>query len=276
MRVQEFFDAATSTLTYVVFDEESGDGVVIDPVLDLDAVSGAVGTASLDKIEVFVARHDLRLHYALETHVHADHITGAAHLRARRGAKTVIGARVTEVQENFERCFHAGTTRATDGSQFDRLVGDGDVLRAGTLAIAVIATPGHTPSCVSYRIGDAVFTGDALFIEDFGTGRCDFPSGSAADLYASVHGKLYALPPATRVFVGHDYQPGKRPLRFVTTIGASCGSNVHLRHDTTRDEFIRLREARDLTLTPPRLFFPSVQHNVNAGLAPVDAAARAA
>lgn len=268
MQVQEFFDPATFTLTYVVFDEASRDAVVIDPALDYDPVAAETATTSCDRIVDFVQQHGLRVHYVLETHAHADHITAAPRLKKRLGAEVVIGARITEVQSTFQQIFDLGAGLATDGSQFDRLVGDGDQLHAGTLPIAVIATPGHTPACVTYRIGDAVFTGDALFIEDYGTGRCDFPAGSADELYTSVHDKLYELPDDTRVFVGHDYQPGERPLRFETRIGAEKRSNVQLAARTTRDEFVRFRQQRDATLKPPQLLFPSVQLNVNAGQLP--------
>lgn len=268
MKVQEFFDPATFTLTYVVFDEASRDAVVIDPVLDFDPLAAETGTASLEKIVAFVKENALRVHYVLETHAHADHITGAPLLKKRLEADVVIGARIIEVQKTFQQVFDLGAALATDGSQFDRLVGDGDELRAGALRIEVIATPGHTPACVSYKIGDAVFTGDALFIEDYGTGRCDFPNGSADELYTSVHDKLYRLPDETRVFVGHDYQPGQRELRFATTIGTSRRANIQLRNETTREEFVRFRKERDATLKAPRLLFPSVQLNVNAGRLP--------
>ncbi len=268
MKVQELFDPATFTLTYVVFDEASRDAVVIDPVLDFDPLAAETGTASVEKVIAFAEQHALRVHYVLETHAHADHITGAQLLKKRLEAGVVIGARITEVQKTFQQVFDLGAAFATDGSQFDRLAGDGDELRAGALRIEVIATPGHTPACVTYKIGDAIFTGDALFIEDYGTGRCDFPSGSADELYTSVHDKLYRLPDDTRVFVGHDYQPGQRPLRFATTLGASKRTNIQLRTETTRDEFVRFREERDATLSPPRLLFPSVQLNVNAGKPP--------
>jgi glyoxylase-like metal-dependent hydrolase (beta-lactamase superfamily II) len=268
MKVQEFFDPATFTLTYVVFDEASRDAVVIDPVLDFDPLAAETGTASLEKIVAFAKQQGLRVHYVLETHAHADHVTGAQPLKKRLEAEVVIGARITEVQKTFQQVFDLGAALATDGSQFDRLVRDGDELRAGTLRIRVIETPGHTPACVTYKMGDAVFTGDALFIEDYGTGRCDFPAGSADELYTSVHDKLYALADDTRVFVGHDYQPGQRPLRFETTIGASKHANVQLKNETTREEFVRFRKERDATLQAPRLLFPSVQLNVNAGKLP--------
>ncbi len=268
MKVQELFDPATSTLTYVVFDEASRDAVVIDSVLDFDPIAAETGAASVEKIISFVKQNALRVHYVLETHAHADHITGAPILKKRLEAGVVIGARIIEVQKTFEQVFDLGAALATDGSQFERLVDDGDVLHAGTLRIEVITTPGHTPACVTYKIDDAIFTGDALLIEDFGTGRCDFPRGSADELYTSVHDKLYRLPDDTRVFVGHDYQPGERALRFMTTIGASKRANIHLKTETTRADFVRFRNARDATLQVPRLLFPSVQINVNAGKLP--------
>jgi glyoxylase-like metal-dependent hydrolase (beta-lactamase superfamily II) len=268
MKVHALFDPATYTLTYVVYDEATRDAVVIDPVLDYDPGAAATSTASLDALGAFLAEHGLRVHLALETHAHADHVSGGAVLRKRLGARVVIGARITEVQRTFQGVFDLGEALAVDGSQFDRLVKDGERLEAGSLSVGVLETPGHTPACVSYVIGDAVFTGDALFIEDYGTGRCDFPAGSATALYTSVHERLYGLPDDTRVFVGHDYQPGGRALRFETTIGASKAANVQLRGETTREEFVRLRESRDATLAPPRLLFPSVQLNVNGGRLP--------
>lgn len=268
MQIQEFFDPETFTLTYVVFDEASSDAVIIDPVLDYEPCSAETGTKSINLVAGFVQRNKLRVHYVLETHAHADHITGAQVLRKRFGAQVAIGARITEVQAVFRDVFDLGASLATDGSQFDRLLKDGEVLRAGTLAIEALATPGHTPACMTYKIGDAIFTGDALFIEDYGTGRCDFPNGSAEDLYASVHDKLYALRDATRVFVGHDYLPGGRPLRFTTTIGDSKRKNIQLKASTSREEYVSFRTARDRTLKAPRLLLPSVQLNVNAGRLP--------
>lgn len=267
MQVQEFFDPATSTLTYVVFDAASHDAVVVDPVLDFDPLTAATSTESLEKVLAFARGRGLRVWYVLETHAHADHLSGAQYLKKQLEAEVVIGARITEVQTTFRELYDLGTL-ATDGSQFDRLVHDGDELHAGTLRVQVIATPGHTPACVTYRIEDAVFTGDALFVEDYGTGRCDFPRGNADDLYTSVHDRLYRLPDETRVFVGHDYQPGGRAVRFETSIGASKRGNVQLDATTTRDAFVRFRRERDASLKPPRLLFASVQINVNAGRLP--------
>jgi glyoxylase-like metal-dependent hydrolase (beta-lactamase superfamily II) len=267
MKIQEFYDPNTYTLTFVVFDEATHDAVVIDPVLDYDPGSSQTSTASVDAVSRFIEKEGLKLHYVLETHAHADHLSSSQILKQRYGAKVAIGARITEVQETFRALFDLGPEFRVDGGQFDKLLADGETVTAGSLAVKVIATPGHTPACVSYLIGDAVFTGDALFMEDYGTGRCDFPRGSAEDLYQSIQ-KLYALPDATRVFVGHDYQPNGRGLRFETTIGKSKRENVQLRADTTREEFVRFRKTRDATLAAPRLLFPSVQVNVNAGILP--------
>ena len=268
MNIETFYDLATFTLTYVVYDPRSRDAVVIDPVLDYDPLSSATSTVSLGRLDAFLKKERLRLHWVLETHAHADHLSGSQWLKRRHDAKLGIGARITEVQAVFADVFDLGDSFATDGSQFDRLFHDGERIRAGTLEIEVIATPGHTPACLSYLIADTVFTGDALFIEDYGTGRCDFPRGSAEALYTSVHERLYALPDATRVFVGHDYRPNGRELRTQTTIGKSKAANVQLHAETTRSEFVNMRQARDAKLAPPRLLYPSVQVNVNAGRLP--------
>ncbi|MEO0811430.1 MAG: MBL fold metallo-hydrolase, partial [Myxococcota bacterium] len=222
MDVKSFFDARTSTLTYVVFDPESLDSVVIDPVLDYDAASSHTWTECLDLVTEFLRAKDLTLHYVVETHAHADHLSGAQLLKERfPGARSAVGRRITDVQRVFKDVFDLPGDFPTDGRQFDRLLDDGEVLEAGTLAFETIFTPGHTPADVSFRIEDAVFTGDSLFMPDFGTGRCDFPAGSASDLYRSIQERLYVLPDETRVFVGHDYQPGGRALAYETSIGES-------------------------------------------------------
>lgn len=268
IHVQAFFDPDTFTLTYVVYDAASKDAVIIDPVLDYDAVASTTAAASPEKVAGFLRTEGLRLHFVLETHAHADHLSAAQYFKRHFDAKIAIGARITEVQSTFKEIFDLPESFRADGGQFDRLLQNGEVVKAGALAIEVIATPGHTPACVSYLIDDALFAGDTLFLEDYGCGRCDFPRGSASDLYASVHDRLYKLPDATRVFVGHDYQPHGRPLRFETTIGASKSSNIQLAERTKREEFIAFRTARDATLTPPRLLFPSVQVNIDAGRLP--------
>jgi glyoxylase-like metal-dependent hydrolase (beta-lactamase superfamily II) len=265
--IKELFDPATYTLTFVVHDPKTRDAVVIDPVLDFDPIASRTSTKSIEAVEAYLRTNELRLHYVLETHAHADHLSGSQYLKTRFGAGVVIGEHITAVQQVFRGVFALPEGFAVDGSQFDRLVKDGEIVEAGSLRIRVLATPGHTPACVSFVIDDAVFTGDALFIEDYGTGRCDFPSGSADALFDSIQ-KLYALPEATRVFVGHDYQPEGRALRFETTIGASKAKNVQITATTTRDQFVTFRQGRDKTLAAPRLLFPSVQINVDAGRLP--------
>jgi glyoxylase-like metal-dependent hydrolase (beta-lactamase superfamily II) len=265
--VKAFFDPRTSTLTYVVWDAATLDAVVIDPVLDYSPIGSYTWTESVDAVSAFVREKGLCLHHVLETHAHADHLSGSQLLRRQFGATIVIGERIREVQHTFQRIFELGLHFATDGSQFDRLAKDGETLHAGSLEITVIATPGHTPACVTYRIGDAIFTGDVLFMDDYGTGRCDFPNGSAEAMYDSVR-KLYELPDDTRVFVGHDYQPGGRELRWQTTIAASKRNNPQLNARTTRADFVSFRKQRDAKLAAPNLLFQSVQVNIDAGRLP--------
>jgi glyoxylase-like metal-dependent hydrolase (beta-lactamase superfamily II) len=266
-KVEAFFDPRTFTLSYVVWDPETRDAVVIDPVLDYEPVGSHTFTESVDKVSRFVETQKLRVHWVLETHAHADHLSGSQLLRRWFDAKVVIGEKITEVQQTFQRVFDLPESFPTDGSQFDRLVRDGETFRAGSLEIAVIATPGHTPACVTYRIGDSIFTGDVLFMEDYGTGRCDFPKGSAEAMYESVK-KLYTLPDDTRVFPGHDYPPEGRDVRWETSIGASKAKNPQLSAKTEKTEFVRARNQRDATLAAPKLLFQSVQVNVGAGRLP--------
>lgn len=265
MESKAFFDETTFTLTYVVWDEATKDAVVIDSVLNYDPLSSQTSTSSLDELCEFVRQQDLTVHWALETHAHADHLSGAQVLKQRLGAKTAIGDDITVVQETFKNVFDLGDDFATDGSQFDKLIAHGEVLEAGSLAIKAIQTPGHTPACLTFQIDDAIFTGDALFMHDYGTGRCDFPKGSAADLYHSIQDRLYSLPDETRVFPGHDYMPDGRELRYETTIGKSKAQNPQLRPETALEEFVSLRESRDKQLDAPRLLYQSVQFNVNGG-----------
>lgn len=268
MEIRAFFHEPTYTLTYLVWDPETRDAVVIDPVRDYDQGASKTGTAALDALDAALKGLELKLRFVLETHAHADHLSGAPVLRESHGAPVGIGARIVEVQALFKDVFDMPANFSVEGRQFDRLLGDGEVLEAGSLEVEVISTPGHTPACVSYRIGDALFTGDALFMDDYGTGRCDFPGGSADQLYSSIHDRLYALPDATRVFVGHDYQPGGRALAYETSIGKSKANNPQLREDTSREDFVRFREQRDAGLKAPRLLYPSVQINVDGGQLP--------
>ncbi len=268
MKIEPFYDPATFTLTYVAYDSTSRDAVVLDPVLDYDPLASATATASIAAVASFLEKERLKVHYIFETHAHADHLSGSQYLKRRFHARVAIGARIADVQRIFRDVFDLGASFAVDGSQFDALIQDNEKLRAGKLEIGAIATPGHTPACMTYMIDDAIFTGDALFIEDYGTGRCDFPGGSADALYSSVHDRLYALPEATRVFVGHDYQPGGRSLRYETTIGKSKEANIQLRASTSRKDFIRMRSERDAKLPAPRLLYPSIQVNVEAGRLP--------
>ncbi len=276
MKIETFFDPRTFTLTHVVFDPDTRDALVIDPVLDYDPVGSVVSTDSVDHVTEFLRREALTLRAVLETHAHADHLSGSQVLRARfPGAVVAIGERIREVQGVFKGVFDLGDEFTPDGRQFDRLLADGETFTAGSLSVHVIATPGHTPACVSYHVGDAVFTGDALFMPDYGTGRCDFPRGSAAALYRSVTTRLYSLPDATRVFVGHDYMPGGRALAFESTIGAERQHNIQLPADRSEADFIAFRQARDAKLDPPKLLYPSLQVNIRAGHLPEPAHAGA-
>jgi glyoxylase-like metal-dependent hydrolase (beta-lactamase superfamily II) len=267
--VKEFFDRATWTLTYVVHDEDTKDAVVIDPVWDYDPAASKMSQISAEKVLDYISDQGLKVHYILETHAHADHVSGSQILKQKiPGSKIAIGTRITDVQKVFKNVFNLDPDFATDGSQFDLLLQEDKPLQAGSLTIQTIYTPGHTPACGSYVIGDAVFTGDALFMPDYGTGRCDFPAGSAEDLFTSVHEKLYRLPDHYRVFVGHDYLPNGRPLAFESTIGEQKAKNIHIRAETKKAEFVEFRNARDKSLAAPRLLLPSVQVNIDAGKLP--------
>lgn len=267
MHVEPFFDERTFTLTYVVFDEASRRAVVIDPVLDFEPTSGKVWTESVEKLAAFIDQLKLDVRFVLETHAHADHLSGSQWLKKRYGAQVAISARITEVQRVFKDVFDLEALR-TDGTQFDVLLSDGQVLELGALKLEAIATPGHTPACMSFKVGDAVFTGDALFLDDVGVGRCDFPKGDAGALYDSVTQRLFTLPPTTRLFVGHDYPPAGRTWRAMTTVEQARAANVQLKASLAKSEFVDKRTARDRTLSPPRLLYPSVQVNVDAGRLP--------
>ena len=269
--VRGFFDPATHTVTYLVSDPATGQAAIIDPVLDFDAASARTSTRSIDAVMAALWSEGLKLALVLETHAHADHLTAAAHLRAATGVSIGIGGRITQVQSAFGPLFGAEDVRP-DGAVFDHLYADGDAFALGDLTVEVIHTPGHTPACVSYRIGDAVFTGDTLFMPDYGTARTDFPGGDARTLYRSIQ-RLLTLPDDTRIFVGHDYLPqGRTDFRFETTVAEQRAQNIHIGGGASEDAFVAMREARDATLGAPQLILPSLQVNIRAGdLPPPDA-----
>jgi len=265
--VTAFFDEATFTVTYVVTDPGSARAAIVDPVLDFDPASGRTSTASADEVAGFVRDNGLTVDWILETHVHADHLSAAPYLQGVLGGKKSIGRNVTEVQATFQKIYNLDHL-ATDGSQFDHLFADGDQFTIGELACHVIATPGHTPACVTYVIGDAAFVGDTMFMPDFGTARTDFPGGSAAELYASIR-RILDLPPATRLFMCHDYKaPGRDEYAWETTVAEQRSKNIHINDTVSRDDFVAMREARDSQLGMPKLILPSIQVNVRAGHLP--------
>jgi len=269
--IRAFFDKATNTISYLVADPATGCAAVIDPVLDYDAAAGEVDTRSTDALLAAAAEAGLVIDWVLETHIHADHLSGACIIKARTGARVGIGARVREVQRIFRPVFGADDM-VPDGRVFDVLFADGERVALGSLTIEVLHTPGHTPACVSYRIGDAVFVGDTLFMPDSGTARADFPGGDAATLFRSVS-RLLALPGETRVFVCHDYRgQGGRDFAWETTIADQRARNIHVRDGTSEAAFVALREARDATLATPALLLPAIQVNMRAGhFPPADA-----
>jgi glyoxylase-like metal-dependent hydrolase (beta-lactamase superfamily II) len=265
--VRSFFHAPTFTASHLVVDPETRQAALIDPVLDFDAKSGRTGTAFADELLAAAAGERARIVWILETHAHADHLTAAPYLKEKTGAGIAIGAEITRVQNVFKPIFNAAEMPA-DGSQFDRLFGDGEQFAIGRLAATVMATPGHTPACVSYRIGDAVFVGDTLFMPDYGTARTDFPDGDARTLYRSIR-RLLALPPETRMFLCHDYgAPGRPDFCWETTVGEQRAKNIHVRDGIGEAEFVALRQARDRTLEMPQLILPSIQVNMRAGRFP--------
>ncbi len=265
MQIRYFFDEHTSTLTYVVHDATTA--VVIDSVRDFDARSGRTSWHGSERVARYIEAERLSVAFAIDTHAHADHMTGLPFFKERFGARSVTGARVGAVQEAFRAFFDLGESFPTDGSQFDVLLDEGDRLGFGSLAVEALHTPGHTPAHMSWKIGDAVFVGDTLFTPDYGAARCDFPGGSAAELYDSVQ-RLYSMPEDTRLFLCHDYAPGDRPLAFLTTVAEQKRANVQLSARTTRDEFIAFRGGRDAELAAPELLLPSIQVNIRAGELP--------
>jgi glyoxylase-like metal-dependent hydrolase (beta-lactamase superfamily II) len=265
--IRALFDEPTNTVSYLVWNPGEKRGVVIDPVLDFDPASGTVDDGSVEEILKAAEDEGIAIEWVLETHVHADHLSGAPLIKARTGAKVAIGEHVRDVQTIFRPIFGADDMKA-DGSDFDRLLIDGERFEAGGLDIEVIHTPGHTPACVSYRIGDAVFVGDTLFMPDYGTARTDFPGGCARQLYRSIH-KLLSLPPDTRLFMCHDYKaPGRDRFAWETTVAEQRRANQHIHDGVGEDEFVAMREERDRTLSTPKLLIPSIQVNMRAGRFP--------
>ncbi|MEP3563953.1 MAG: MBL fold metallo-hydrolase [Marinobacter sp.] len=266
--VQHFFDEPTNTFSYVVRDPDSQACAILDSVLDFDYAAGRTDVRSADAIIQYVRDNDLTVEWVLETHVHADHLSAAPYLHEQLGGKTGIGARITDVQEIFGKAFNAGTEFARDGSQFDRLFKEGDTFSIGGLEGRVLHTPGHTPACLTYVIGDAAFVGDTLFMPDYGTARCDFPGGDARTLFRSIQ-KVLALPEQTRIFLCHDYKaPGREEFHCMTTVAEQREANVHVHQGVSEDEFVKMRTERDATLGMPRLILPSVQVNMRAGEMP--------
>ena len=262
--IESFFDEPTNTISYLVADPATGEAVVIDPVLDFDMASGNADTRSAERILTSAQAHGWRITMVLETHAHADHLSAAPFIKARTGALIGIGEHIRDVQKIFRPVF-AFDDLQTDGSDFDRLFSDGDHFRIGSLDVGVIHVPGHTPADIAYLIGDAAFVGDTLFMPDYGTARADFPGGDARTLYRSIR-RVLALPDATRLFLCHDYKaPGRDDYRWETTVGEQRRTSVHVHDGVSEDEFVRMREARDATLTVPRLLLPSIQVNVRAG-----------
>ncbi len=265
--VQAFFDPTTSTASYLVSDPATTAAAIVDPVLDFEPKGARISTGSADAILAAIDAQGLDLLYVLETHAHADHLSAGDYIRRRSGAQIVIGAHITEVQKQFIPMFEADDV-SPDGRAFDRLIAEGETLPLGELVIGVLHTPGHTPACVTYRIGDAAFVGDTLFMPDYGTARADFPGGDATSLYRSIR-KILALPPQTRVFVGHDYLPsGRTEVAWETTVAEQRAGNIHAHQGVSEAEFVTMRKARDATLPPPNLILPSLQVNIRAGALP--------
>lgn len=266
-QVQAFFDDATWTVSYVVFDQPGGNCALVDSVLDYDPKSGRTRTKSADRLIQFVQEQHLNVQWILETHAHADHLSAAQYLRQQLGGKIAIGAAITQVQNVFKGVFNMEPAFHTDGSQFDYLLQDDEVFAIGKLEAKALAVPGHTPACMAYQVGDVVFVGDTLFMPDVGTARCDFPGGNAHTLYQSVR-KLLSLPPATRLFMCHDYPPEGREVAWESTVAEQSARNIHVHDGVSEDEFVALRTRRDATLEMPVLILPSVQINIRAGEMP--------
>lgn len=263
--VEGFFDPVTNTITYVVKDPQSNHAAIIDPVLNFDPKSGRTTTDAADRVIEFVRDSGCAIDWILETHAHADHLTAAPYLQRELGGRTAIGAGIIVVQEQFKGLFNAEDGFATDGSQFDRLLNDGETFEIGSLPVTVMSTPGHTPACSTYVIGDAAFVGDTVFMPDFGTARTDFPGGDATQLYQSIQ-RIFSLPDQTRLFMCHDYgSPTRNAFEWQSSIAEERAKNIHINDVITEQEFVDLRQARDNVLDMPALLFPSVQVNMRGG-----------
>ena len=262
-----FVHEASSTISYLLLEQSAGVAVVIDPAADFNILTGELDFTFCCEIENIIQNSKCQLQWILETHVHADHVTGAQYLKSRLGGKVAIGCRIREVQEIFSKIYNDAPDPTFDGSEFDFLLKPDEVLSFGNTKIEVIPTPGHTPACNSYLIENMLFVGDSIFMPDFGTARCDFPGGSANDLYASAQ-RLLGLPDSTKVFVGHDYGPGGRSIAWETTIGEQRKNNIHINSEIQLEEFVSVREARDRVLSLPQMIIPSIQINMRAGMLP--------
>jgi glyoxylase-like metal-dependent hydrolase (beta-lactamase superfamily II) len=265
--IDAFFDHVTGTVSYVIYDQPGGRCAIIDPVLDYDPKASRTSTGGADKLIAFIMDKRLTAEWILETHAHADHLSAAHYLKGKLGAKTAIGKEIPTVQKTFKKIFNLGPEFVPDGKHFDHLFADGEVLTIGKLTAKVIFTPGHTPADLSYQFEDAVFVGDTLFMPDVGTARADFPGGDARQLFRSIQ-KVLEFPPATRLFMCHDYPPPDREPRWETTVAEQRASNIHVHDGVSEDEFVSMRTARDRTLAMPTLLLPSVQVNVRAGQMP--------
>ena len=266
-QVHGIFDPATWTVTYVVYEKPGSACAIIDSVLDYDPKSGRTSQASADKVIEFVKANKLQVEWILETHAHADHLSAAPYLKAHLGGKTAIGDHITAVQGVFKGIFNLEPDFKLDGSQFDHLFKDGETIQIGALSGHTMYVPGHTPACVAYQFGDAVFVGDTLFMPDVGTARCDFPGGDAKTLYASTR-KILSLPPTTRLFMCHDYPPNDRAVKFETTVADQRANNIHVKDSISEEAFVEMRTKRDATLEMPVLILPAVQINIRAGELP--------
>ena len=267
--VQAFFDDATNTITYIVKDPDSNSCAIVDSVMDIDYAAGRITFDHADELIRQIEAQGLKLEWIIETHVHADHLSAAPYIQEKLGGKIGVGSKITVVQETFGKVFNEGTEFERDGSQFDALFEDGDTYMVGNMTCLAMYTPGHTPACMVHVMGDAAFVGDTLFMPDGGSARCDFPGGSADDLYDSIQ-KVLALPDETRLFMCHDYGPGGRAIAWETTVAEQKEANIHVGQGKTREEFVKFRTERDAQLSMPKLIIPSLQVNMRAGEVPTD------